>query len=99
VDPGVILTGHKGDPGEDKRERWAVDGSFLVFRYLSQLVPEFNFFLNTNPLSVDGEGKDLTRPEGSELLGARMIGRWRSGAPIDITPFQDDPDLGADPTR
>lgn len=28
-----------------------------------------------------------------------MVGRWRSGAPIDITPTVDDPSLGADPQR
>lgn len=28
-----------------------------------------------------------------------MIGRWKSGAPIDLTPLTDDPGLGADPNR
>ena len=27
------------------------------------------------------------------------MGRWKSGAPIDITPTKDDPALGADPNR
>jgi len=28
-----------------------------------------------------------------------MVGRWKSGAPIDVTPFKDDPVLANDPTR
>jgi deferrochelatase/peroxidase EfeB len=45
-----------------------------VFRQLQQLVPEFNQFLATHPLDTD----TLTPEEGSELLGARMVGRWKS---------------------
>ena len=41
----------------------------------------------------------LTTQQGADLLGARMVGRWKSGAPIDITPLKDDPKLGADPER
>ena len=37
----VILVGRDGDP-ETGRPAWAVDGSFLTFRLLNQLVPEFN---------------------------------------------------------
>jgi len=35
----------------------------------------------------------------ADLLGSRIIGRWKSGAPIDLTPDQDDPVLAADPNR
>ena len=56
-------------------------------------------FLTKNPLSKDGRGNDLTPKEGSELLGARIVGRWKCGAPIDKSPFQDDPALGADSKR
>jgi len=35
----------------------------------------------------------------SDLLGARMIGRWKSGAPIDLSPTQDDTTLAKDPQR
>ncbi|KIM34766.1 hypothetical protein M413DRAFT_450072 [Hebeloma cylindrosporum] len=97
VDPGVVVTGHTGDITQ--RADWATDGSFLVFRYLFQHVPEFNDFLKKNPIAKDGDGKVLTPEEGSDLLGARMVGRWKSGAPIDITPFKDDPALGTDPKR
>ncbi len=76
VAPGIIVTGHQGDI---PREEWAKDGSFLAFRYLFQEVPEFNAFLAKNPIAKDGNGNVLTPAEGSELLGARMVGRWKSG--------------------
>ncbi|KAL9100162.1 MAG: hypothetical protein Q9163_004427 [Psora crenata] len=98
VRQGIILLGREGDepnvPDVTSRPPWALDGSFLAFRYLFQLVPEFNTFLKQNPIP------SVPDPQlGSELLGARMVGRWKSGAPIDITPTQDDPALGADPSR
>ena len=99
MQPGVIVTGKTGDPNLNIRKDWSTEGSFAVFRWLFQEVPEFNVFLKQNPLPKDGTGKVLTPEQGSDLLGARMVGRWKSGAPIDITPFQDDPALGVDPTR
>jgi deferrochelatase/peroxidase EfeB len=99
VQPGVIVTGKTGDPGLSIRKDWSTEGSFAVFRWLFQQVPEFDDFLTKNSVPKDGNGKVLTPKEGSDLVGARMVGRWKSGAPIDITPFQDDPALGADPTR
>ena len=99
VQPGVIVTGKAGDPGLSIRKDWSTEGSFAVFRHLFQHVPEFDDFLKKNPLTKDGNGKVLTPAEGSELLGARMVGRWKSGAPIDISPFKDDPALAVDPKR
>ncbi|KAF8344609.1 hypothetical protein F5887DRAFT_1062028 [Amanita rubescens] len=84
--PGVILVGREGDANQKARDPWMVDGSFLAFRFLLQLVPEFNKFLDSNALKVQG----LTPQQGSDLLGARLIGRWKSGAPIDLRPFDDD---------
>ncbi|KAJ7904803.1 dye-decolorizing peroxidase precursor [Mycena leptocephala] len=97
VDAGFFLLGEDSDPVPNSpvRQSWAKDGSFLVFRQLQQLVPEFNKFLTDNPLDVD----ELTPEQGSELLGARMVGRWKSGAPIFLSPTQDDPVLAADPNR
>lgn len=81
VPQGVILCGREGDitagttNGLVRRPDWTLDGSFLVLRFLSQLVPEFNTFLNNNPIVAPG----LTPEQGSELRGARLIGRWKSG--------------------
>ncbi len=73
VNAGEILLAEDGD--STTRPSWAKDGSFLVFRQMEQLVPEFNKFLLDNPISEPGI---LTSEEGSALLGARMVGRWKS---------------------
>jgi deferrochelatase/peroxidase EfeB len=62
IDAGVILIGEQGNTGSPA---WAKDSSFLAFRKLRQLVPEFNEFLANNPIPDKG----LTPAQGSELLG------------------------------
>ena len=37
--------------------------------------------------------------EEEALLGAKMVGRWQSGAPLALAPDKDDPELGADDAR
>ncbi|KAJ0109679.1 dyp-type peroxidase family protein [Diaporthe amygdali] len=93
VQPGVILLGRDGDPVTD-RQGWTKDGSFLAFRFLQQLVPEFDRFLELNAPRVNDPAVNT-----AELLGARLTGRWKSGAPTQVTPLHDDPKLAADPTR
>lgn len=39
----MILCGHEGD--KQAQPSWAKDGSFLVFRDLQQLVPEFDTYV------------------------------------------------------
>jgi Dyp-type peroxidase family len=65
------------------------NGTYVVFRKLHQRVADFRRFLKTNSNSSDDE----------ELLAAKMMGRWRSGAPLALCPFHDEPELGADPQR
>ena len=65
------------------------NGSYIVLRkYVSQ-VGAFNDFLKAK--SPDEAGQDL--------LGAKLFGRWRSGAPLVLSPAVDDESLGADPKR
>jgi Dyp-type peroxidase family len=90
VDPGVILVGEQGDPVP--RPTWAKDGSFLAFRQLQQLVPEFDGFVTANAPPV----ANLTTQESIDLLGARMVGRWKSGAPVDNFSLRDQPSIGKD---
>ena len=65
------------------------NGSYVVFRKLYQRVAAFRQYLKTNSSS----------PEAEELLAAKMMGRWRSGAPLALCPVHDDPELGAGPRR
>ena len=92
VDSGILICGAVNDPVQN-RPSWAKNGSFLAYRQLQQLVPEFDKFLFDNPLP--GPPRD----QGSALLGARLVGRWKSGAPVQLAPLMDDPALAADPQR
>lgn len=60
-------------------------------------MPEFNKFLLENPISEPGT--KLAPEAGSTLLEARMIRRWKSGAPVDLAPLFDDPTLASDRMR
>jgi Dyp-type peroxidase family len=65
------------------------NGSYVVFRKLHQRVAAFRQYMNANSSS----------PAEEELLAAKMMGRWRSGAPLALCPLHDNPELGADPRR
>ncbi len=65
------------------------NGTFVVFRKLHQRVAAFRRYLKEN----------ASTPEEQEMLAAKMMGRWRSGAPLALSPTRDDPELGADARR
>jgi Dyp-type peroxidase family len=67
---------------------WAKNGSFLVFRRLNQDVFGFHTFLNKQAKANGFADADQ--------LGAHLVGRWRSGAPVLREPAQDAPLLGKD---
>jgi Dyp-type peroxidase family len=67
----------------------ARNGSYMAYRRLEEHVGRFRDFLRDNSKSV----------EEQELLAAKLMGRWRSGAPLTLAPEKDDPALGADPKR
>jgi Dyp-type peroxidase family len=74
---------------------WTVDGSFLVFRRLRQDVHGFRTFVADSAAQFG---------MSTEVLGAKIVGRYRSGAPLehtedqgeDVDPTQQDPSR-ADP--
>ncbi|WP_369251919.1 Dyp-type peroxidase [Streptomyces sp. R41] len=65
------------------------NGSYAVFRKLHQDVAAFRRYLRDNSTGTQDE----------ELIAAKIMGRWRSGAPLALAPEHDDPALGADPHR
>ena len=95
--PGAFVFGYPGQdpntafslagPSPAMAFSWMQDGSYMVFRRLNQRVPEFRSFL-------DQQGQALG--VDPQLIGARMVGRWQSGAPIMIAPLADEPELGKD---
>jgi Dyp-type peroxidase family len=65
------------------------NGTYLAFRKLHTRVAAYRQYLRAKAASREEEA----------LLGAKMVGRWPSGAPLALCPEQDDPDLGVDPGR
>ncbi|RWP41095.1 MAG: peroxidase [Mesorhizobium sp.] len=65
------------------------NGSFMAYRRLQEHVGAFRDFLRQNAAT----------PEEQELLAAKLMGRWRSGAPLVLAPDRDDPALAADRQR
>lgn len=88
IDAKVVLTGL--DAGSDSILK---DGTFMVFRELQQLVPEFNNFVKETAIGFNTPGVT------ADVVGARLVGRWKSGAPLILSPTKDDPKLGADANR
>lgn len=80
--PGV--DGPNPDPGPHSHSgpAWTRDGSYLVFRRLRQDVAGFNQHLANLATSL-GWSEDLT--------GAKLVGRYKSGVPIEKRKFQPDP--------
>ena len=65
------------------------NGSFLAYRRMEEHVGAF-------PPVPEAERRTH---EEQELVAAKLMGRWRSGAPLVLAPKKDDPQLGADPQR
>ena len=65
------------------------NGTYVGLRKYQSRLGAFNRFLRDNAKS----------DEERELLAAKLVGRWRSGAPLTLAPTKDDPALGQDPQR
>jgi Dyp-type peroxidase family len=104
---GSFLLGYEnayGDtpqmPADPKLRR---NGTYMVFRKLEQHVVEFRNYLYEHAplLGEDPEAvkhDPLKRSRMVELLAAKMVGRWRSGAPLENYPAYDPGDsVGQDP--
>ena len=65
------------------------NGTYVVFRKLHQRVAAFRQYVKAKASAALSE----------ELLAAKMVGRWRSGAPLALCPVHDDPQIGTDPQR
>jgi Dyp-type peroxidase family len=66
------------------------NGSYVAYLQLQQHVGRFRDFLREQ----GGETQD-----GQELIAAKLMGRWRSGAPLVLAPDQDDPSIASDKSR
>lgn len=66
------------------------NGTYLVFRKLAQDVAGFWGWIAGHARRL-ADGDAATATALTELIGAKLVGRWRSGAPLVLTPDHDDP--------
>ena len=76
-------------PALPKPEILTRNGSYIAYLRLEEHVGPSGNFLKQN-------GKT---PDEQELVAAKLMGRWRSGAPLVLAPEQDDPEIGKDRQR
>ena len=90
---GEFFLGYPDETGQvpplPQPEVLSRNGSYIAYRRLQEHVGRFREFLRQHGAS----------PHEQELIAAKLMGRWRSGAPLVLAPEQDDPALGADPQR
>jgi Dyp-type peroxidase family len=90
---GEIILGYPDETGElapmPTPEILGRNGTYIVVRKLHTKVAAYRQYLRANAASREEEA----------LLGAKMAGRWQSGAPLVLSPERDDPELGADRRR
>jgi Dyp-type peroxidase family len=94
VKAGEFILGHVDESGElvplPKPEVLSRNGTFMAYRRLQEHVGAFRNFLRQHGGPT---------AEGQELIAAKLMGRWRSGAPLVLASEKDDPALGADYQR
>lgn len=93
LNPGEFILGYPDENGPvanlPQPDVLSRNGSFMAYRRLQEHVGAFRDYIRDN----------ADTPEDEELLAAKFMGRWRSGAPLVLAPDKDDPELGADPMR
>jgi Dyp-type peroxidase family len=93
LEPGEFILGYPDEDGPPANlpqpEVLSRNGSYMAYRRLQEHVGAFRDYLREH----------ADTPEGQDLLAAKFMGRWRSGAPLVLAPERDDPELGADPMR
>jgi Dyp-type peroxidase family len=91
--PGEFVLGYPDEEGAvgplPQPEVLSRNGSYMAYRRMQQHVGLWRDYLR----------EQTETSEGQELLAAKFMGRWKSGAPLVLAPERDDPELGADPMR
>jgi Dyp-type peroxidase family len=93
IKAGEFILGYPGEAGVPlpmpQPDILGRNGTYVGLRKYHSLVATFNRFLRANGAT----------DEEREFVAAKLVGRWRSGAPLALAPDVDNPDLGADPHR
>jgi Dyp-type peroxidase family len=93
IKAGEFILGYPDETGATpalpEPEILSKNGSYVAYVRFEEHVGRFREFLRQH---------GATREE-QELVAAKLMGRWRSGAPLVLAPDKDDPALGADRKR
>lgn len=84
IAPGEFIIGYVSESGAQDSFEWMRDGSFQVFRRLSQDVAGWWAQVTRQRQSLPSDD-----PMSADLLAAKLVGRWRSGTPLSIAPDRD----------
>jgi len=100
VKPGEFLLGYEDEAGPEGTQapdppELRLNGTYVVFRKLYQDVAAFRRYLATAAKALYGSDD----AQHQQLVAAKMMGRWPSGCPLDLSPDRDDPAIAADPHR
>jgi Dyp-type peroxidase family len=99
--PGEFLLGYEDEAGPAAGTQGPeplelrLNGTYMVFRKLYQDAAAFRRYLITAAKALYGSDDRYHQ----ELVAAKIMGRWRSGCPVDLSPDKDDPAIAADPQR
>jgi Dyp-type peroxidase family len=93
--PSPILYPAPGAPGGDLGK----NGAYLVFRKLRQDVPEFWNYCRAQARNLGPAAADVDEPSTLEFVAAKMVGRWRNGTPLTLSPFRHDDAVARDPSK
>jgi len=93
IKAGEFILGYPGEAGVPlpmpHPDILGRNGTYVGLRKYQSRVGAFNRFLRANGRTE----------EARELPAAKLVGRWRSGAPLTLAPDVDNPAIGADPKR
>lgn len=93
IKPGEFFLGYPDEEGPGagmpQPEILSRNGSYVAYLQMQEHVGAFRDFLREHGAT----------PEQQELIAAKLMGRWRSGAPLVLAADKDDPGLGADSQR
>jgi len=91
--PGEFFLGYVDESGVTpvmpQPEVLSRNGSYIAYLRIEEHVGAFRDFLREQGHTTDEQ----------ELVAAKLMGRWRSGAPLVLAPHKDDPALGGDRQR